>query len=211
MDKKTSDETDWEAWQTSFVNETFTNLQRVASIPFLPEKLERVRKGVTPREIVYEEDRLKVYHYIAKGEPRFKTPLCLVFALVNRPYIMDLKEGRSILAHYVKAGFDTYLIDWGTPTRAERFLTTNDYVNGYILNVVNYLRERTGAEKVNLLGYCMGGTLSTMFTALHQDLVKNLVLLASGIDYSTREALLNLWTDPRYLSLIHISEPTRPY
>ena len=161
MDKKTSDETDWEAWQTSFIDETFTNLQRFASIPFLPEKLERVRKGVTPREVVYEEDRLKVYHYIGVGEFRFKTPLCLVFALVNRPYIMDLKEGRSILAHYVNAGFDTYLIDWGTPTRAERFLTTNDYVNGYMLNVVKYLRERTGSDQVNLLGYCMGGTLST--------------------------------------------------
>src|SRR5271166_5229160 len=110
---------DWEAWQTSFMNEAFTNLRRFTSIPFLPEKMERVRKGVTPREIVYEEDRLKVYHYIGEGEPRFKTPLCFVFALVNRPYIMDLKEGRSIVANYVKAGFDTYLIDWGTPTRAE--------------------------------------------------------------------------------------------
>ena len=124
------------------MNETFTNLRRFTSIPFLPEKMERVRKGVTPREIVYEEDRLKVYHYIGEGEPRFKTPLCFVFALVNRPYIMDLKEGRSIVANYVKAGFDTYLIDWGTPTRAERFLTTDDYVNGYLLNVVEHLRER---------------------------------------------------------------------
>src|SRR5208337_3295860 len=69
MENKSGDEADWEAWQTSFMNETFTNLRRFASIPFLPEKLERVRKGVTPREIVYEEDRLKVYHYIGEGEP----------------------------------------------------------------------------------------------------------------------------------------------
>jgi hypothetical protein len=141
MDKKTSDGTHWEpweaweAWQTSLTNETFTNLRRFASIPFLPEKLERVRKGVTPREVVYEEDRLKVYRYLGEGKPRFKTPLCLVFALVNRPYIMDLKEGLSIIAHYVNAGFESYLIDWGTPTRAESFLTTDDYVNGYLLNV----------------------------------------------------------------------------
>ena len=205
MDQKTnqkpSEGADWEAWQTSFINETFANLRRFASIPFLPEKMERVRKGVTPREVVYEEDRLKVYHYIGEGEPRFETPLCFVFALVNRPYIMDLKEGRSIVANYVRAGFDTYLIDWGVPTRAERFLTTDDYVNGYMLNVVEHLQERTGSDKVNLLGYCMGGTLSTMFTAIHQDLVKNLVLLTTGIDYSTREGLLNLWTDPRYFDV----------
>jgi polyhydroxyalkanoate synthase len=201
MDNKSSNEVDWEAWQTSFTDETFTNLRRLASIPFLPTKLEQVRKGVSPREIVYEEDRLKVYHYIAEGEPKFKTPLCFVFALVNRPYIMDLKKGRSIVANYVKAGFDTYLIDWGIPTKAERFLTTDDYVNGYMLNVVEYLRERRGSDKVNLLGYCMGGILSTMFTAIHQDLVKNLVVLATGIDFSTRETLINLWSDPRYFDV----------
>jgi poly[(R)-3-hydroxyalkanoate] polymerase subunit PhaC len=201
MEKESRDGPPWEAWHASFINETFANLRRLTAIPFLPDKLEHVRKGVTPREVVYEEDRLKVYRYLGEGQPRFKTPLCLVFALVNRPYIMDLKEGRSIIAHYVKAGFDTYLIDWGTPTRAQRFLTTDDYVNGYMLNVVKYLLERTGSKKVNLLGYCMGGTLSTMFTAIHQDLVKNLVLLATGIDYSTRESLLNLWTDPRYFDV----------
>jgi polyhydroxyalkanoate synthase len=200
-DKQTSDGADWDAWQASFINETFANLRRLTALPFLPDKMRQVRKGVTPREIVYEEDRLKVYRYLGETEPRLKTPLCLVFALVNRPYIMDLKKDRSIIAHYVKAGFDTYLIDWGTPSRAQRFLTTDDYVNGYLLNVVKYLLERTGTDQVNLLGYCMGGTLSTMFTAIHQDLVKNLVLLATGIDYSTRESLLNLWTDPRYFDV----------
>jgi polyhydroxyalkanoate synthase subunit PhaC len=200
-DKQTSHGADWDAWQASFINETLANWRRLSAIPFLPDKMEQVRRGVTPREIVYEEDRLKVYRYIGDSEPRFRTPLCLVFALVNRPYIMDLKKGRSIIAHYVKAGFDTYLIDWGTPRRAQRFLTTDDYVNGYLLNVVKYLLERTSSEKVNLLGYCMGGTLSTMFTAIHQDLVKNLVLLATGIDYSTRESLLNLWTDARYFDV----------
>jgi polyhydroxyalkanoate synthase len=199
--EKTDTLGDWEAWQTSFLNEGFTNLRRLAALPFLPEKMARVRKGVTPREIVYEEDRLKLYRYIGEGEIKHKTPLCFVFALVNRPYIVDLKEGRSVVAHFVNAGFDTYLIDWGTPTRAERFLTTDDYVNGYMDNVVNYLRERTGADQVSLLGYCMGGTLSTIYTALHQEKVRNLILLAAGIDFATREGLINLWTDPRYFDV----------
>ena len=191
----------WDFWQASFLNEGFTNLRRLAALPLLPEKMERVRKGVTPREVVYEEDRLKLYRYIGQGEIKQKTPLCFVFALVNRPYIVDLKEGRSVVAHFVNAGFDTYLIDWGTPTRAERFLTTDDYVNGYMHNVVNYLRERTGAPQVSLLGYCMGGTLSTIYTALHQERVRNLILLAAGIDFATRDGLINLWTDPRYFDV----------
>jgi polyhydroxyalkanoate synthase len=191
----------WESWQNSLLNEGFTNLRRLAALPGLPEKMERVRKGVTPREIVYEEDKLKVYRYIGQGKIKQKTPLCFVFALVNRPYIVDLKEGRSVVAHFVNAGFDTYLIDWGTPTRAERFLTTDDYVNGYMHNVISYLQERTGEPQVSLLGYCMGGTLSTMYTAIHQERVRNLILLAAGIDFATRDGLINLWTDPRYFDV----------
>ncbi len=52
-----------------------------------------------------------------------------------------------------------------------------------------------------MLGYCMGGTMSAMFTALHPQAVKNLILLAAGIDFSTREGLLNLWTDSRYFDV----------
>ena len=101
------------------------------------------------------------------------------------------------MAHFVKAGFDTYLIDWGTATDADRHLTLDDYINGYLRNVVRYIRNRAGSEKVNLLGYCMGGTMSAMFTALHQEYVKNLILLAAGIDFSTREGLLNVWSDAK--------------
>jgi polyhydroxyalkanoate synthase len=117
-----------------------------------------------------------------------------VYALVNRPYILDLKKGRSVVANFVQAGFDTYLVDWGVPTAADRHLTLDDYINGYLANVLDYLRERTGAEQVNVLGYCMGGTMSTMFTALHPEPVKNLVLLAAPIDFANSDGLLNLWT-----------------
>jgi len=106
-----------------------------------------------------------------------------------------------VVAHFVKAGFDTYLIDWGTPTFADRHLGLDDYINGYLRHVVRHLQRRTGAPQVSLLGYCMGGTMSTMFTALRPQWVKNLILLAAGIDFSTRAGLLNLWSDPRYFDV----------
>ena len=120
---------------------------------------------------------------------------------MNRPYIVDLRENRSVVAHFVRAGFPTYLIDWGTPTRAERFLSMDDYVNGYLRNVVDYLCERLAVDKINLLGYCMGGTLSTMFTAIHQEVVKNLILLTTGIDFEKRNGLISLWSDQRYFDV----------
>ena len=152
-----------------------------------------IRKGVSPSEVVYEEDRLKLLHYVSDAKPKHRTPLVFVYALVNRPYILDLKLGRSVVAKFVESGFDTYLVDWGVPTEADRYLTLDDYINGYLLNVMDYLRERTGVEQLNVLGYCMGGTMSAMFTALHPDRVKNLTLLAAPIHFGPGDGLLSLW------------------
>ena len=201
METKTEQGFNLADWQRSFMTESFSNLRRMSALPLLYDKAQKVRKGVTPSEVVYEEDKLKVYHYIGKGEVKHKTPLIVVFALVNRPYIVDLKEGRSVVANFVEDGFDTYLIDWGKPSDADRFLTTDDYVNGYLQNCVDHVCERTGSKQVNIMGYCMGGTLSTMYTALHQDSVKNLILMATGIDFSTREGLINLWADSEYFDV----------
>ena len=134
-------------------------------LPFLWQHAQRVKKGASPSEVVYEEDQLKLLHYLSDEPRKFKTPLVVVFALVNRPYILDLMPEKSVVGQFVKAGFDVYLIDWGTPTHADRHLTLDSYVNGYMLNVVDHLRERTGSEAVNVLGYCMGGTMSAIFSA----------------------------------------------
>lgn len=201
MSDTTSIENPWLRTQQAFMEETFGNLRRLARLPSLATAAQRVKKGATPSEVVYEEDRMKLLHYLSDQPPKYKTPLVFVFALVNRPYILDILPNKSVVRHFVKAGFDTYLIDWGVPTHADRHLTLESYINGYLLNVVNYVRERTGSPKVNILGYCMGGTMSTMFTALHPEKVKNLMLMAAGIDFSTREGLLNLWSDENVMDV----------
>ena len=183
-------------WQQSFIHETFTAAGRMAQLPTLVQRAQRVRRAVSPSEVVYEEDRMKLLHYQREEKAKFRTPLVVVYALVNRPYILDLKVGRSVVAHFIDRGFDTYLVDWGVPTYADRHLTFDDYINGYLINVMDHLRERTGAESLNVLAYCMGGTLTAMFTALHPSRVKNLILMAAPIDFATRDGLLNIWTRP---------------
>jgi polyhydroxyalkanoate synthase len=184
--------------QKVMTEETTAHMRRMSRIPSLWQHAQRVKKGATPSDVVYEEDRLKLLHYRSEQAPQYDTPLLFVFALVNRPYILDLLPNKSVVRHFVDAGFDTYLIDWGSPTHADRHLTLESYINGYMRNVVDVVRERSGADRVSILGYCMGGTMSTMFTALHPQLVRNLILLAAGIDFSTRDGLINLWTDERY-------------
>ncbi len=187
----------WLEAQKAVVDEWMANVRRAAALPRIVAQAQRVKKGATPSEVVYEEDHVKLLHYPGSGQVKHGTPLVFVFALVNRPYILDILPNKSVVSHFVKAGFDTYLIDWGTATDADRYLELDDYVNGYLRNVVREVCKRTGSAKVSLLGYCMGGTMSAMFTALHPEQVKNLILLAAGIDFSTREGLLNLWSDAK--------------
>jgi polyhydroxyalkanoate synthase len=191
----------WDAWIDGFVGESVSVAKKFARAPFLFSRAQRIKKGVTPSEVVYEEDRLKLLRYETSATMPGSTPLIVVFALVNRPYILDLKENKSVISHFVRRGFDTYLVDWGVPTAADSQLALDDYINGYLLNCVEHVRERTGAKKVSILGYCMGGTMSSIFTALHPGLVRNLMLMAAGIDFSTRSGLLNLWTDTRYFDV----------
>src|SRR5690349_24824322 len=186
----------WLQWQRTLADETAAAWGRMTHLPTLWQRAQRIRKGVSSSAVVYEEDRVKLRHYLSEQEPRYRTPVVFIYALVNRPYILDLKKGRSVVANFVERGFDTYLVDWGIPTPADRHLTLDDYINGYMVNVLDYLRERTGVDQVNIVGYCMGGTMSAMFTALHPDRVKNLILLAAPIDFATRDGLLGLWTRP---------------
>jgi polyhydroxyalkanoate synthase len=184
----------------ALLDEWIANARRAARLPRVVAQAQRVKKGATPSEVVFEEDRIKLLHYIPESGPgdgnvKYRTPLIFVFALVNRPYILDILPNKSVVSHFVKAGFDTYLIDWGVATDADRHLSLDDYINSYLRTIVKHVRRRSGAKQVSLLGYCMGGTMSTMFTALHQEYVKNLILLAAGIDFSTRQGLLNLWSD----------------
>lgn len=201
MNAATASTNPWLQWHQALTDETMAAWGRMTRLPTLWQRAQRVRKGVSPAEVVYEEDRLTLRRYLSDQEPRYKTPLVFVYALVNRPYILDLKENRSVVANFVRHGFDTYLVDWGIPTYADRHLTLDDYINGYLANVLDYIQERTGQSRVNVLGYCMGGTMSAMFTALHPERVKNLALLAAPIDFASQDGLLNVWNQPEYFDV----------
>ena len=154
---------------------------------------EDIRVGFSPKEAVYREDNIALYRYTPVVEKPFHVPLVFVYALVNRPYMVDLQENRSMVRNLLNLGIDVYLIDWGYPSRGDRWLTMDDYINGYINNCVDTVRQRHGVEKVNILGICQGGTFSLCYTTLHPDKVKNLVTMVTPVDFHVREGLPNLW------------------
>lgn len=157
--------------------------------------LEEIPTGVTPKEIVYTEDKLTLYHFKSdkKKSEINKTPILIAYALVNRPYMTDLQEGRSMVQGLLDAGQDVYLIDWGYPDAADRYLTLDDYINGYIDNCVRFVCEANNIDKINLLGICQGGAFSLCYTALNPDRVKNLITMVTPVDFQTKENMLSHW------------------
>lgn len=133
---------------------------------------EDIQIGTTPKEAVYREDNLILYHYTPTVKKPFKIPVLIVYALVNRPYMVDLQESRSLVLNLLAEGIDVYLVDWGYPQKGDRWLTIDDYVNGYIDNCVDFLRKSHELEAINILSICQGGSLSLCYTALHPEKVK---------------------------------------
>ncbi|MBC2744315.1 MAG: class III poly(R)-hydroxyalkanoic acid synthase subunit PhaC [Desulfosarcina sp.] len=147
----------------------------------------------TAYEVVYQEDRVKLKHYLPRTEARYKTPLLVVYALINRETMLDLQPGRSVVERFLEAGIDLYMVDWGYPTRKDRFLGFDDHINGYMDNIVDFIREQHQIEKINLMGICMGGTFSVIYSALYPKKIKNLVTTVTPTNFDTKKGLLHVW------------------
>lgn len=154
---------------------------------------EDIEVGVTPKEEVYREDKVVLYRFTPKVEHSLNIPILIVYALANRPYIVDLHEQRSFVANLLKLGMDVYSIDWGYPSRGDRWLTLDDYINGYINNCVDVVRDRHNLDQINLLGICQGGTFSLCYSSLYPEKVKNLIVMVTPVDFQIKQGLLNVW------------------
>lgn len=156
--------------------------------------VEEVDVATTPKELVYKVDKIKLYRYVRSTPAKYKTPLVISYALVNRHDMLDLQPDRSFIKNLLDLGLDIYIIDWGYPTRADKDVTMDDYVNWFLDSIVDFVRKNNGVEKVNLAGICQGGTLSVIYSALHADKIKNLVAFVTPIDFSTNDGLLFRWS-----------------
>jgi polyhydroxyalkanoate synthase len=150
--------------------------------PAFAKSLEEVNLETTPYEVVYSEGKIRLLHFSPQVQRQLKTPLVIAYALVNRFHILDIHPKKSWVRFLLNQGIDVYLIDWGTPTQINRHEGFDDYVNGYMDNCIDYILHESESEKISLQGYCTGGTLSTVYAALHPDKIQNLTLTAPVID-----------------------------
>jgi polyhydroxyalkanoate synthase len=159
----------------------------------------------TPKELVWTLNKAKLYRYIPvlSKEKRHPIPLLLVFALMNRPYILDLRPGHSFVEYMVNEGYDLYLLDWGAPGPEDKHLKFDDYTLDYMPRAIRKLKAISGSEEFSLLGWCIGAILTTIYAALRGDKgLRNLILLTAPLDFSNKKDLtFARWTDERYFDV----------
>jgi polyhydroxyalkanoate synthase len=189
-----------QSWTDAAIR-TLEGFRRGLSEPF---PLNEDPPSTTPYEVVYEGGKIRLRHYQAVGKPH-STPLLLVYSLIKRPFILDLQPGRSMVETLTKQGIEVYFIDWVPPTRADSWRGFDAYVNGDLANSVRAVQIREDVEQVSLLGYCFGGLLTTIYTALYPETVKNLVTFTLPLDMSVRELPMDALMDkvsPETIDLI---------
>ncbi|TFV52390.1 alpha/beta fold hydrolase [Blastococcus sp. TF02A_35] len=150
--------------------------------------VDRPGVGCTPKDVVWERGRTQLWHYRndpeTHGGVRHSPPLLLVFSLISRSYILDLSPGNSFVEQLLRAGFDVYLVDWGEPDERDAGNGLEDYADDYIPAAIDRVLELSGADEVNLFGYCFGGDLSLLHAAHHPDSpLRSLTVLATPVDF----------------------------
>ncbi len=160
-----------------------------------------VHYGASEKEEIYREDKLRLYRFKSTNKVTQKVPLLIVYALVNRPYMVDLQDDRSIVKNLLAAGHDVYLIDWGYPDASDRFLTLDDYINGYIRRCVQAVSKRHGVPAINILGICQGGAFSICYASLYPETVKNLITMVTPVDFKTPDNMLSHWVQDMDIDL----------
>jgi polyhydroxyalkanoate synthase len=134
---------------------------------------------------VWTHRETTLYRYRSSNR-RYRVPLLLVFALINRPDIFDLRPGGSLVEYLLEEGFDVFLVDWGYPDEEDAEMGLDEFVCDELDWAVRETVRAAGAEELTLMGWCIGATLCAMYCGLDRDEgrvpVKNLVELTMPID-----------------------------
>ena len=169
-----------------------------------------VKVGCSSKRPVWSCGKTTLYHYLplpeaARPPAATARPVLVCFALVNRPYILDLQPDRSLVRRLLEAGLDVYLIDWGDPDESDRWTSLEEYIDLHLGGAVDHVRASHPASSLDLLGVCQGGVLSLIYSALHPRNVANLVTLTTPVDFHTPDNLLSKWVRQLDTSLIEAS------
>lgn len=163
--------------------------------------LDEVQVGTTKKHLIAQVDKARLFHY----EPLVKTdvttdPVIIVYGLIGSYTMIDLQEDRSLVRNLLARGVDLYVIDWGHASRADQYLSFDDYICEYLDSFVDTVRKEHQIDDVNIFGICEGGVFSSIYAAKYPEKVRNLLTSITPIDFAgdkddenPSHGLINLW------------------
>jgi polyhydroxyalkanoate synthase subunit PhaC len=159
------------------------------------KNIKEVTIGDTPKELVWQMDKVKLYHYKRETPAKCKIPVLVSFAIMNRHDVLDLQSDRSLMKKLLDEGLDIYIMDWGYPTRMDRYLTMEDYILGYMHGAVEFIKQAHGIQKINKMGICQGGLFSMIYASLFPEQFASLTTYVAPYDFEDANCnMLFKWT-----------------
>lgn len=165
----------------NFINQP-DNYKKLTEMKRLLSSIEKIETGLTPYEIIKETNLFRLLHYKSTKSQVYQFPLLIVYALINKSYILDLQPNKSWVKNLLDQGINVYLIDWKSPAKFDKFTTIDDYVNLFIYECVEIVKNIESVDKISIQGYCMGATMSLIYSSLYQHNIKNLITVAPVVD-----------------------------
>lgn len=167
--------------------------RRVKNILNLKNNNISLKIAPTSFEILGKNGRSKLYYFKPK-ESAGKKPLFITPSIINKYYILDLMEGMSLIEYLTNSNTPVYLIDWGEARTHDRGASLEDHILKWLDWAIKKSCMHAEVDSIDVLGQCIGGTFSTIYTALHPQLVNSLILLTTPIDFHD-DGLLSVWAN----------------
>jgi class III poly(R)-hydroxyalkanoic acid synthase PhaC subunit len=139
--------------------------------------------GHTPRTEVWRKNKSVLWHYPA-AQKKYRIPLFFVYSLFNKPYILDFAPKASVIEGLTNHGYDVYLLDWGTPGYEDKNIGIDTYIEKYLRTAVKRAIRHSGAEEITIVGYCLGGTIASIYASIAEEPIKNLIVATVPIDFT---------------------------
>jgi len=178
---------------TGVMQELFTTTQKLAKGYETLQKIDSVEVATTPKELVWQRDKVKMYHYTRDTKAKCTTPVLVSFAMLNRHDVLDLQPDRSLMKKLLDEGLDIYIMDWGYPSKADRYLTMEDYIDGYMNDAVDFLRKTHKVAKIHKMGICQAGTYSMIYASLYPEKLASLTTYVAPFDFANGGCMLYKW------------------
>jgi len=162
--------------------------------------------GCTPKDLIRSRGPMRLFHYRPTEAELYRVPVLIVMATTNRGYILDLAPGQSFVEFLVRRGFDVFMLEWEAPRPEEKNLDLADYALEFVPQAAADVQAATGETDLTILGYCAGGMLSCIYSAVYPDRgLKNLVVFTTPVDFTKMELFAN-WADKRFFDVDRMVE-----